>query len=114
MRRLIDSFAEYERLIIGARTKSAPAAKRARGERVGALPFGYRLAADGVQLEATTSSRACCPRCTAEGRRPDDSGDGGGAQGRGFTTRRGGAWRHRYIVTALKSAVVCPTLCAAA
>src|SRR4051794_10073735 len=33
MWRLVDAFAEYERLIIGARTKSALRAKRARGER---------------------------------------------------------------------------------
>src|SRR5579872_6505793 len=34
MRRIVDSFAEYERLLIGARTKAALKAKRARGERV--------------------------------------------------------------------------------
>lgn len=43
MRRMIDAFAEYERLIIGARTKAALAAKKSRGERVGEIPFGYRL-----------------------------------------------------------------------
>lgn len=48
MRRLIDSFAEYERAPIAARTRAALAAKRRRGERVsGLLPFGYRLDADG-------------------------------------------------------------------
>jgi DNA invertase Pin-like site-specific DNA recombinase len=35
MRHLIDAFAEYERLIIVARTKAALQAKKARGERVG-------------------------------------------------------------------------------
>ena len=52
MRRMIDAFAEYERLIIGARTKAALQAKKARGERTGSVPYGYRLAADGVALEA--------------------------------------------------------------
>lgn len=47
MRRLIDAFAEYERLIIGARTKSALSAKRARGERTGAVPYGHRLTGNG-------------------------------------------------------------------
>jgi len=37
MRRLIDSFAEYERLIISARTRAALAAKRKRGERTSPL-----------------------------------------------------------------------------
>lgn len=52
MRRMIDAFAEYERLIIGARTKSALVSKKARGERVGSIPYGYRLAPDGRRLEA--------------------------------------------------------------
>lgn len=51
MRRMVDAFAEYERLLIGARTKAALGAKKRRGERVGAVPYGSRLAADGVHLE---------------------------------------------------------------
>jgi site-specific DNA recombinase len=51
MRRMIDAFAEYERLIIGARTKAALQSKKTRGERVGSIPYGYRLAADGVHLD---------------------------------------------------------------
>lgn len=50
MRRMVDAFSEYERLIIKARTKSALAAKKARGERTGGIPYGYDLAADGVNL----------------------------------------------------------------
>lgn len=50
MRRMIDAFAEYERLIVGARTKAALQSKKARGERVGHIPFGFRLAEDGVHL----------------------------------------------------------------
>lgn len=50
MRRMVDAFAEYERLIIGARTKAALQAKKARGERTGSVPYGYRLADDGKQL----------------------------------------------------------------
>jgi DNA invertase Pin-like site-specific DNA recombinase len=52
MRRMIDAFAEYERLLIGARTKAALGAKKRRGERTGSVPYGYRLAADGVHLES--------------------------------------------------------------
>lgn len=47
MRRLIDAFAEYERLVIKARTKSALGAKRRRGERTGRVPFGFDLVDDG-------------------------------------------------------------------
>jgi len=51
MRRMVDAFAEYERLIIGARTKAALAVKRAKGQRVGSVPYGYRLADDGTHLQ---------------------------------------------------------------
>ena len=45
MRRMIDAFAEHERLIGKARTKAALHAKRRRGERAGRIPYGYHLAA---------------------------------------------------------------------
>lgn len=51
MRRLVDAFSEYERLIIGARTKGALRVKREKGQRVGHIPFGKKLAADGIHLE---------------------------------------------------------------
>jgi DNA invertase Pin-like site-specific DNA recombinase len=46
MRRIVDAFAEYETLLISARTKNALAAKKARGERIGRVPYGYSLQAD--------------------------------------------------------------------
>lgn len=51
MRRMIDAFAEFERNIIKGRTKAAMQAKKARGERVGYIPFGFRLSSDGKVLE---------------------------------------------------------------
>ena len=51
MRHLIDCFASYERALIGARTKAALRVKKMRGERVGAIPMGYRLAEDEGMLE---------------------------------------------------------------
>lgn len=51
MRTVIDGAAAYERALIRARTKAALAAKKARGERVGSLPYGFRLAPDGVSIE---------------------------------------------------------------
>ncbi len=50
MRRILDGAAEYERGLIRARTRAALGVKKARGERVGAVPFGMRLAHDGVRL----------------------------------------------------------------
>ena len=51
MRRMVDAFGEYERLIIKSRTSSALQAKKSKGERVGRIPFGSKLAADGVHIE---------------------------------------------------------------
>ena len=51
MRRIVDAFGEYERLLIKARTRAALKAKKARGERYGQVPYGRRLAGDGIRLE---------------------------------------------------------------
>lgn len=58
MRRMVDAFAEYERLVIGARTKSALQAKKARHERVGSIPYGHRLDDDGKTLIADRDEQA--------------------------------------------------------
>ena len=53
MRRILDAFAEYERLMIKARTKAALAVKKRRGECIGSrTPYGWRVRADGVHVEA--------------------------------------------------------------
>jgi DNA invertase Pin-like site-specific DNA recombinase len=58
MRTVIDGAAAYERALIRARTKAALAAKRARGERSGELPYGMRLSANGATLEADAAEQA--------------------------------------------------------
>jgi site-specific DNA recombinase len=49
MRVLLDGAAQYERRLIAARTVAALGAKRAQGQRVGGVPFGWR-ADDGGWL----------------------------------------------------------------
>jgi DNA invertase Pin-like site-specific DNA recombinase len=51
LRTILDGAAAYERALIRSRTKAALAAKKARGERVGTVSYGYRLAADRVAVE---------------------------------------------------------------
>lgn len=58
MRRMVDAFGEYERLVIKSRTRSTLQAKKRRGERVGTVPLGSKLAADGVRLEADQAEQA--------------------------------------------------------
>jgi DNA invertase Pin-like site-specific DNA recombinase len=60
MRRIVDAFAEHERLVIAARTRAALQAKRRRGERAGRIPFGFALSE-----AATTFSRAGLPTTLA-------------------------------------------------
>jgi site-specific DNA recombinase len=43
MRGILAAFAQFERALIRGRTRAGMAAKRARGERVGAIPLGQRL-----------------------------------------------------------------------
>jgi site-specific DNA recombinase len=50
MRTLIDAFAQYERALIRSRIVQALAHKKAKGERVGGVPYGKELAADGKTL----------------------------------------------------------------
>jgi DNA invertase Pin-like site-specific DNA recombinase len=51
MRQIIDAFAEYERAMIGARTKVALSVKKSKGEKTGGdVPFGFDLDADGIHL----------------------------------------------------------------
>lgn len=47
MRRLIDAFAEYERLIIKARTSAALKVLQRSNARTGSVPYGKRLVDDG-------------------------------------------------------------------
>lgn len=54
----VDLFVAYQRAVNRARTREALAAKRTRGERIGGVPYGYRLAADGLHLEADAAEQA--------------------------------------------------------
>jgi DNA invertase Pin-like site-specific DNA recombinase len=98
MRRLIDSFAEYERLIIAGRTKAALAAKRRRGERIsGAVPYGFRLAADGRMLESLEAEQQTLQlvrQLRADGRSFQAIADA--LNERGLRTRAGSSWRWQY------------------
>ena len=47
---VVDLFAQFERALIRSRTTAALQAKKAKGERVGGVPWGKRLSRDGVRL----------------------------------------------------------------
>ena len=50
LRTMIDAVSEFERALIRARTKAALAAKKSKGQRVGGIPYGYRIADDGARV----------------------------------------------------------------
>jgi DNA invertase Pin-like site-specific DNA recombinase len=54
----VDLARAYERIAFAARVRAALAAKRARGERVGTVPYGFRLAPGGVYTEPDEAEQA--------------------------------------------------------
>jgi DNA invertase Pin-like site-specific DNA recombinase len=57
-RHVDDMIAGLERIKIRKRTRAALAVKKARGERTGEVPYGFRLAADGVRIEPDSAEQA--------------------------------------------------------
>ena len=102
--RMLAVLNEFERDLVSERTKAALAHKKAKGERVGTLPYGFCLASDGTlnpeptekailakieQLrEAGYSLRAIADQLNSDG----------------ILTRRGSPWRHQYIDNLLRAA----------
>lgn len=55
--RMLAVLAEFERDLVSERTVCAMQHKRRQGERVGKIPYGFDLAADGVQLVANAAEQ---------------------------------------------------------
>jgi site-specific DNA recombinase len=55
---VLASVAQWERETIGERTATAMAHKKTKGERVGAVPYGYGLGADGHALAPVAAEQA--------------------------------------------------------
>ena len=99
------SVSQWEREAIGERTRDAMQHKRANGERVGTLPFGYQTAVDGVRLEPNTAEQgilAIMRELRAAGHSTRQIAAELNRQS--FTTRRGTAWRFQYVAEALRAA----------
>jgi site-specific DNA recombinase len=102
MRRIVDAFAEYERLLIQARTRAALAVKRTRGERIGDIPYGYGLAADRVHLEPRADEQET--RRLIEGYRRAGltlRAIGARLAARGILPRSGGRWHPQTVANVL-------------
>src|SRR5439155_25052748 len=69
------SVAEWERAAISGRTSLALRHKRARGERTGAVPLGFRVGPDGKRLEPDPNEQEAIARAQAlsgQGLRPPE------------------------------------------
>lgn len=99
------SVSQWEREAIGERTRDAMQHKRANGERVGTVPFGYQTAVDGVRLEPNTAEQsilAIMRELRAAGHSTRQIAAELNRQA--FATRRGTAWRFQYVAEALRAA----------
>ena len=102
---IMTAVSQWEREAIGERTRDAMHHKRANGERVGTLPYGYRLAADGVHIEPEPAEQAVLNAM----RELKDAGLSTRQAAvelnrRGFRTRRGTGWQFVYVAKALRAA----------
>lgn len=92
------ALAQAEREVIGERTKAAMSHMKASGLLVGAVPFGFDLAADGRTLVPNPGEAAI----VAEVRAADAAGASFSAiardlNARGILTKRGRKWTHTQV-----------------
>jgi DNA invertase Pin-like site-specific DNA recombinase len=101
---IMTAVSQWEREAIGERTRDAMHHKKANGERVGTIPFGFRMGEDGLLAEdaAEQGVLARMRELKAAGRTVREIADELNRQG--YTTRRGTAWRFQYVAAALKAA----------
>jgi DNA invertase Pin-like site-specific DNA recombinase len=102
---IMTAVSQWEREAIGERTRDAMHHKRANGERVGTVPFGFRMAADGTHLEADPAEQGILSRIRElKAARRTTRQIAEELNRQGFTTRRGTAWRFQYVAEALRAA----------
>jgi DNA invertase Pin-like site-specific DNA recombinase len=99
------SVSQWEREAIGERTRDAMQHKRGQGQRVGGIPFGSRLAADGRTLTPQADEQRALTimrECHAAGYTL--RGIAAELNRQGVFTRRGTRWRHQYVAGLLAAA----------
>jgi site-specific DNA recombinase len=103
--RMLAVLSEFEKDQISERTTAALAHKKSKGERVGRVPFGYSLAADGIQLVEDAAEQAALKtirelRSAGESMRAiaDE------LNRQGVPTKGGKPWKHSTVQSILERA----------
>lgn len=104
MRRLVDAFSEYERLIIGARTKAALAARKSQGRRTGSVPYGYRADAEGYLYEHPGEQAVIAEARRLKAAGLSLRGIAGELERKGFYTRTGKSFNPNQVKRILDAA----------
>lgn len=97
--------AELERNLIRERCNDGRRARRAQGQRIGEIPFGYSLAADGktlVESEEEQEAITLALKLRAEGH--SAAGIARELNRRGIRTKKGKTWCHVQVTRLLKRA----------
>ena len=104
-RNIVTVISEWERGVIGERTRDALAYKRQNGERIGAIPYGFKLAKDEkhlVPLPAEGKVLAQIKKERAKGMSYDLIADGLNADR--IRTKRAGRWCAMTVWSVLATA----------
>jgi DNA invertase Pin-like site-specific DNA recombinase len=95
---LMASLAQMERRLIGERTAEALQSKKGRNERVGEVPFGYHLAADGMHLVPDQAEQSIIGRIVAlKGKGYSFRQIAADLNQDGLQTKKGRTWTHVQV-----------------
>lgn len=98
LRGIVDVFAQYERALIRSRTKTALAHKKAKRERTGGIPYGWKLDRDGVHLVPEPNEKAIIEAAvTLRGEGLALRAIGERLEARGLLPRSGGRWHAKTV-----------------
>lgn len=99
---IMTAVSQWEREAIGERTRDAMRHKRSQGERVGNIPYGFRLGGDTVHLERDPAEQAVLDEIQHLRQRGTSMRKiAAELNHRQFCTRRGSAWRLEHVARIL-------------
>ena len=100
---IMGAVSQWEREIIGERTRDVLSHKRGNGECVGNVHYGYRLAGDQKHVEPDPSEQEVLAVIRdLRGRHRSLREIAAALNERGLRTRHGSRWRHEYVKNIIK------------